>query len=420
MSALITLVLLVVALRSRPDTVVRNLLVCGLFGATAALSVPGLGGAPVKPALFMLPFVLWWAVWERGMGGLLRQVAPSTPGFLLILFLGWGLLTAAVSPIYFEGQTWVFSTNRSSEADLRVHKVPLDFSSTNLTQSIYAICGVVTFIAVRALLAGPLRLQRFGTALLLVSACNVAALVINLAEAYAGIPSVLALIKTANYAIAAGGTLQGLGRISGTFSETSAWSTFTLPLVAATFSLWRQGFKPRLAGPLCLAMVAGMLLSTSSTAYVGLAALASCIGAVLFWKNLVGSPRRRLGPLTVLALGAVVAVCIVGLVKPQFFTAVYEFFQVTVWRKLESSSGQERSSWNSQALINLADTFGIGAGLGSARASSYPLVLLSNVGVIGFSLFAAFLLRIFLSPVREADPEAVKVVWAARWPRPMH
>src|SRR5690606_7043001 len=67
---------------------------------------------------------------------------------------------------------------------------------------------------------------------------------------------------------------------------------------------------------------------------------------------------------------------------------------VMVLSKLESDSGMERSLWNAQAWSNFLDTYGLGVGIGSARASSYLLVLLSNTGLIGTICFFGFLFRV--------------------------
>lgn len=415
MSVLITLVMLIVAVRSRPDTVVRNLLVCGLFGATAALSLPGLGGAPVKPALFLLPVVLWWALRERGIDGMLRQITPGTPGFWLALFLLWALMTAVFGPRLFKGDMWVYNTDRFGDASLRVQMTRLGPGSTNLTQSAYAIAAVMAYIGVRSLLVNAERLRRFGEAILVVAAVNVATVVVNLAETYLGLPSVLTLVKNANYAIISGAKVQGVGRISGTFSETAAWASFTLPLVASTFVLWTHGYRRRISGLLCLALVLAMLLSTSTTAYAGVLVLSAALAVAMTWNHLIRGQALRFGWLSALALVVVVVLCIVGIVKPSFYPHLYDFFQLTLWRKLETSSGEERMAWNLQALSNVADTWGLGVGLGSSRASSFPIVLLSNTGVIGFSLYALFVLHTLLTPIRGGDPTSATIVRAARW-----
>ena len=66
----------------------------------------------------------------------------------------------------------------------------------------------------------------------------------------------------------------------------------------------------------------------------------------------------------------------------------------TVGGKVHSRSGIERATWNWQAWSNFVDTYDLGVGLGSARASSFPLVVLSNRGLPGGLMFSAFLWRL--------------------------
>ena len=94
--------------------------------------------------------------------------------------------------------------------------------------------------------------------------------------------------------------------------------------------------------------------------------------------------------------------------------AVVRFVESTLVNKLESPSGIERSSWNAHAWANFLDTYGLGVGLGGARASSFILVLLSNIGVVGTLLFAGFVVEVLRpkpalqrSPTSEAARHAV-------------
>jgi hypothetical protein len=74
---------------------------------------------------------------------------------------------------------------------------------------------------------------------------------------------------------------------------------------------------------------------------------------------------------------------------------VYNLLDATVFNKLSSSSGEERSSWNVQALQVFVDTFGFGAGNGSMRTSSFPLAVIANLGIVGAALFGLFFASIF-------------------------
>ncbi len=368
-----------------------------LFGAAAAIALPALGGATITPAVLFLPFLLACALAERGLGGCLRQVSFPNAGFWLLLLVVWGALSAYFLPRMFAGQVQVLAIDRDamrSGAPLRLS--PLYPVSGNLTQSGYALGAVCAFVAMRALLLRKGRLDDFRDAVLLLAGLNCLAGLVNLAEFYLGLPSVLEYVRTGGYAIFENYEIAGLMRLSGTFTEASAFSGFTLPLLAFTATLWLNKVRAGYSGTLALILLLLLLISTSSTAYVGLTTYLFCLTVVLVWRGLVHGKVPRMGPLIYGGTLGLMAISSVILYDPGVVTRVAEFFEVTVFNKLQSSSGIERSSWNEQAWSNFLNTYGAGVGLGSARASTFPLVLLSNVGAIGTLLFLVFLSSVFL------------------------
>lgn len=84
---------------------------------------------------------------------------------------------------------------------------------------------------------------------------------------------------------------------------------------------------------------------------------------------------------------AIVALSLV----PDAWNSIAGLMSTTLSDKLQSQSGEERTAWNTLALIAFVDTATFGAGLGTVRASSFIAALLSNVGLTGTLLFAAFL-----------------------------
>ena len=155
--------------------------------------------------------------------------------------------------------------------------------------------------------------------------------------------------------------MAGLQRISGTFPEASAFSGFTLPLFAFTFSLWLSNVKPAYSGTLALGSLAFLLFSTSTTAYVGLAGYLACVGLVLAWRGLANGRIPQLGPLMLVAAFGLVAVGTVVIFEPELVRRIGNFFDVTVINKLQSDSGISRSSWNHQAWLNFLETYGVGS-----------------------------------------------------------
>lgn len=405
------LIVLVACLWATGTRMITVFVIACLFGGSAAASIPGLGGAPLTPAVFALPFLLVHALRAGGAGNVTRQIT-SGPGPWLAWMVAWGVVGAFLLPRVFLGDTFVNTTDRNSFS-LGVSFIPLRPNSTNITQACYAVGGAAAYFLLSALLARDTCLERFRRAVLLLAGLNCLAAVINLAEHLLGFPGVMEFVRNANYAQMDGGEVGGLVRISGTFPEASAFSAFTVPLFAFTASLWRSGPSRPVAGWLALISFALLAFSTSSTAYASLLIYFACLAAAALWRVLWQGKTPVLdAPALILWLGLVI-VCCVLLLKPELMARVGDFFQVTLLRKLESSSGVERSSWNAQAWINFVDTFGLGAGLGSARASSFPMVLLSNLGVVGTALFIAFVVQVLRGAFGASDAATAPVARAA-------
>lgn len=410
----IALIVLLAGWLARGEGMLKVLMLGCLFGAAAAVALPALGGAPITPAVMLLPFLVWRALQEQGVQGMARQLAFPGVGFWLLLLVLWGVASAWFLPRLFAGETLVRAADRASMQGVKL--LVLQPLATNFTQSAYLLGGLAAFVSVRCLLQAPGRMAAFRDAVLLVAMVNIGAALLNLLEIYLGLPSLLGLVRNAGYAVMVGGSVGGLQRISGTFAESSAFSTFTLPLFAFVASLWHDGVARPRSGRVALALLCLLLLSTSSTAYAGLAAYAALLGGAAVVRTMTGPNPVRIGPVAAALWAAAVAACVIVLLRPGTFDAVVQFFEVALVRKLESSSGLERSSWNLQAWTNFIDSNGVGIGLGSARASSFALVLLSNLGVAGAVLFAAFVVQLFRMPPASATPPAadLAVVRAAR------
>jgi hypothetical protein len=389
---------------SRAGAIYLQIVLC-LFGAAAAISLPALGGAVITPATLFLPFLMARAWAESRRRGYLRRI-PATGGWLALLVL-WGVVGAIFIPRIFAHQTDILTVDRSGRVE-GVSLFPLRPVSGNLTQSGYAIGAMCAFLSMRVLLERPGRLEKFRDAVLALTALDCLAAFINLAEYHLGLPSILAYVRTA-YAVFDAYEIEGTGlmRIAGTFPETSGFCGFTLPLFAFTFSLWLNGVRPTYSGALAFITLLLLVFSTSTTAYVGLTAYACIAGFMLIWRGYVRGTIPRFGVLVAAVLLALALVGSAFVLETGIADEVTEYFQITVFNKLDSASGQERSSWNRQAWENFLDTYGVGVGLGSARASSYLLVLLSNVGILGTLLFFGFFTAVLRGPRNESTPNPI-------------
>jgi hypothetical protein len=395
-----------------------QLLLC-LFGAAAAITLPALGGAVITPAVLFLPFLVLRAWFEQRRRGYFRRVPAA--GVWLAALAGWGLLGAICMPRLFAGELEIMTVDRGAQTGVAL--LPLQPVSGNVTQAGYALGSAAAFLAIRSLLARPGRLDVFRDAVLLLAGLNCAAALLEIAQFRLGLPALLDHVRTA-YSVYETYQFPGIAlqRIQGTFPETSTFSAFSLPLFAFTVSLWIDGVRRTYSGAFAALLLVLLLLSTSSTAYVGLALYLALLGAIWSWRSYV----RRALPRRTLQLALLASLLLAGsalLLQTESGAGIASLLEATVLRKLDSTSGVERLAWNRQAFANFVDTHGLGVGLGSARASSFALVLLSNVGAIGAVLFAGFVAAVLRrsqrssaahpEPVREAARQAVLAALAA-------
>ncbi len=204
--------------------------------------------------------------------------------------------------------------------------------------------------------------------------------------------------------------IAGAVRISGPFSEPSELAA---QLGVAAAILAARGAEPRLAGlrgGAVLAACVALLISTSTTGYVMLAAVAACYLASAFATPLIlarhGAPAwRRLGDSArVLAVSAVGLLA--GMALLQYLIAEHDFYQVlieTLFHKTRSMSYHNREFSNELARRVIVDSHLIGIGLGGHVASAGALNILASLGAAGGAIiFGGFALGvaspIFLKP----------------------
>ena len=370
-----------------------------LFGAASAVHLTALGGATVTPGPLFLPFLLA-RVWAENHGnGYVRRVPVA--GLWLGLAVLCGCLTAFFVPRALEGELEILTVDLNSGVS-GAALYPLHPVSGNITQSGYAIGSLLAFLAFRALLERPGRMRHFRDAILLLSALDVGAALLNLAEFRLGLPSVLNFFRDAYAVFSAYEGEGGLMRIHGTFSETSAFCAFSLPLLAFCFQLWMHRVRTLWSGALAAALLILLLLSTSTTAYVGLGIYAALLTFSLTHQSYLRGTVPRLGLLVAAALLTAVIVGAFFVLETSIGQRLTDYINLTVFNKLDSDSGRIRTALNAQAWHNFTDTYGLGVGLGSARASSLALVLLSNLGAAGTLCFCLFIRSALKGPKRPA------------------
>jgi len=348
------------------------------FGSTAFATLPALGGSsPLIYTLLASGFILLVGLRRQVLRDLGIVFMTQVSAWIVLGLTCYAIASAMLFPRLFAGQTSAFVP-----IDGLVTELPLMPVSGNITQTAYFTLGALTFFALSILLlhAGNLRLVRRGFFALVIF--NAALGVLDLGGKMAGMGDILGPIRTASYALLTDVGHAGFWRIAGGYSEASAFGAMSLACLAFAYTYWRRANSQ---AALILTLVLGglVLLSTSTTAYAGLAVLALAPVYSLLRSLVAG--RLEAGDLLLVAFGAV-AMAFLGmafLFNDALLRPFIDLFETAILDKPLSESAKERLHWNMQSLQAFIDTGGVGVGMGSSRSSSWIISVISQLGVAG-------------------------------------
>ena len=358
------------------------------FAATAAVTV-GNNSFP--------PFYLIAAVVSALAVGQVVQIRslPRHPALApLFLFSLWALVVTAIAAGYFQGISVLVPRGG---IDQQVSDPgTLTFSTSNIAQCLYLLLGlgVVVYLAQREHISPHVLSAGFGIGSMLSSAN----LVIRdawpgwLFDNYAGVSYWMT-------------DYQGVIRHRGIFPEPSYLAVFSTPALVYSLILAVRGKgRDRLWYTILAAAVAlNLTLSYSGTAIVGVLVMAGLAGSALCVRFIFFGAKVRPGAIIWSMLGAAALTPLI----PTVVRAVTDL----VLNKQGSQSFANRTTADLFSFQVLADTYGLGAGLGSNRPSSMLAMLISCVGLIGTVLFV---LAVGLAIGRVAiHSEWTATAWAA-------
>ena len=158
------------------------------------------------------------------------------------------------------------------------------------------------------------------------------------------------------------------------------------------------------------------LLSTSSTAYGGLAVLTLVYAANwirrAFLSSLLG--QRGLGSELLVGFVAIVSLLVVLLTHASVLDPLMTLIDETIFKKPLTGSFVERSHWNAVAWNTVASTWGLGVGLGSTRTSNWLAAIVSNAGLLGATFMGIFLVQTFVKRPRWRTPMTAELLVALK------
>lgn len=308
--------------------------------------------------------------------------------FTLILFTIIGVAGSLFLPRLFEGQAHIMPPRLGLDTGITERLVP---SSTNFNQAFYLVCNLLLSFLIYAFLQWRLiDLVTILRGVMIGVTLSLCFGFYQLLSFYTGILWPADFINSnKGLGQAYEQSFAGLNRMSATFQEPSIMSLHFL----TAFGVVGLGLQNwRLALPILLALI----VSTSSLAYFGLAALFT------LWLLLEFPTRgvRMLWPVSLLS----VLILLSWAVDNFFFDG--QIIETMVVKKFEGESGTSRLNADLFALDAFLDTYGFGVGIGSTRASSFAFTLLATMGVFGVISFLVLMMSCILYVWREPTKNA--------------
>ena len=380
--------------RNDPLIMICWMLGFGLFSASAALVLTALGSSSIPPARLFLGFALLSVILHtRNRATLLNEAMVANAP--LIIFCIYGFISALILPRIFAFQIDIVPMRPPTLRHLR-DTFPLTPTPQNLTTAFYMLGSGLT--AVAAYIAG--RLANDVTPI--AKACAI----ITLIHAITGILGVVLagtpwdafvdFIRNGSYAQLRQ-EAEGFVRVSGLTPEPSTYANFGIVWWIFSFELWLRNIQPRWTGIAALAMAGVLTISTSSTAYVAMAAYAG----IVFIRLLRFPPYLKANKLFTIGLVIVLCATVIAatlLLVDGLARQIAEMLESMLLDKAESDSGQQRAFWAMQGLDAFLVSSGLGIGAGSFRSSSLAMAILGSMGVIGTVMFTWSCASLFRSP----------------------
>lgn len=321
----------------------------------------------------------------------------SAPGLIAVAFAAYGLVATVFLPRLFRGAAMVFSFDRQVRGtgtrishEFRGEVIPLGPSYANISQTAYILLGIVFFIVSDVIV----RRRGFVFALRALRWAAAINLILGVLDIL-GLDVILAVLRTAQYALLNEHAIAGVARVIGGFPEASSFGAFSTALGAffLVYGLGSGNQKDIIIGALTLAFAAAAL---SSTAILGLALLAVLIGIQVLRLFVARSTRRKVmfGAACLSFTGGFLAFILMVGTSPD--RAITILSDLTI-NKSQSSSGLERGAMALNGLHTFVATWGFGAGIGSIRSNGFGPAMLGSLGIPGVLLFLWFIWSAFFT-----------------------
>jgi hypothetical protein len=367
------------------QAILTGLVISSVFQATAFINY---GSSPIIVyyffgALFVMRGVidLFWLpkIW--------RVPKQNNPLLYLLAFMLIAVLGAFILPQIFYG-TLVYSPKISIDDQFN-NMTHLALESQHFNQSIQLLVNSLIFIIIWLRIISPfVFIRAIVFSLVFALAIALWQVASNATNIY--FPKEL-LYTVEGWSVGNEQLIGSFSRVNSTFLEPSVFATYLTGVLAFLLIWWVKRPNWILLGGVLLTLFA-MLITTSTTAYLGLVGVLACILLGVGFLQLINEGWTSKSLL--LLMFATVAVIWIGLMVFVSSPELRDLVNVVLLQKSDGDSFKVRLESDLQGFVILWKTYGLGVGLGSNRPSSFLTFLLSNVGVLGFLLFVLFLVTL--------------------------
>lgn len=371
------------------------LVVSTLFGSAAAITLSSLGAVSIQPAHLILGVLAVTVFAEpRNWSLIIPALRFPNTGFWFVATVAYGVVGALLFPRLFAGSTYVNAIG-ATEFGPSFVAVPLAPTSGNFTQTVYFIGDLVCFCIAYVWASVPGGTGRLVNALLAYCIGNVLFAGVDLATFWSGTSYLLEFMRNAAYTLHDETIVYGLKRIVGSFTEASSFAYASIGALGFVLRLWLGGYQPWLTFGLSVVTVALLVFSTSTTAYAALPVFLVLVYLYVALQVFTGRSTKAMAQFMIFAPVVGIAILLAIALQPSVLATLTDYMNVLVFDKGSTQSGIDRGRWNEFAIRNVIDTYGLGSGIGSVRASSFVIAVAANLGVPGAITFGLFLASLF-------------------------
>ncbi|GAA0535218.1 hypothetical protein FHS83_003162 [Rhizomicrobium palustre] len=384
--AILIAVAIFLMFRGSATNMLALVLVATLFGGASAVDLPALGGSSIPPANMALLFMAFYLLASRAVT--VNNLAQVTrPNLFLAIFCIYGAIGAFLLPRIFAGMIGVVPMNVADAAFLNIyHLVPLGPSSQNITTAVYLLGTLFAGLATALIVNIERSETRVVQVFIALCWAHVFFGVLNLALSTVGHSDWLMFLRNGHYAQVDQELAGGIQRVNGIFPEPSMYAAYGFGILVVMVELWLRDVRARATGAAALGMVAVLMLTTSSTAYVSCGIYALVLGFRFLLTPARVSLRKLavLGCVLFLVLTAGLAVAVF---HPQLGDKLVQVVESMTVHKSQSFSGRQRLFWAQLGILAFKTSYGLGFGPGSFRSSSLFTAIAGSLGVIGIVTF---------------------------------